>query len=112
MIPRSTRPEPREAPGRAYAVIWDRGEDVTSGRLEFGSDGLEFHSREPAIAIPFSEIGAAAVARKQDDRLRGLPVLLLRLRSGAVVRIATLEGAGILLELVAQLHAAGLPIVA
>jgi hypothetical protein len=99
-------------PGHAYAVVWDAGDDLTSGRLEFVSEGLQLRGRQHEVAIPFADVRAAAVAREQKDRLRGLPVLALRLRSGGVVRIATLEGAGVLHELVARFHEAGLPVVA
>jgi hypothetical protein len=106
------RPDTSLAMKRAYAVIWDDGAEVTSGRLEFLADRLEFHGRARHVALPFSDVRTASIVREHDHRLRGLPALTVRLRSGAVVRIATLEGAGVLHELAAHVHAAGLDVVA
>ena len=96
---------------RSYAVVWGTGDEVASGRLEPFADRLDLCGREGSISIPFSELRGAAIARGRSERLRRLPVLVLRRASGASVRIASLEGAGVLLELAELVDRAGLKVV-
>ena len=90
---------------RSYAVVWSDGDTLGSGRLEACGDRFEFHGRESRVSIPFSEVAAASIARRQMDRLRGLPVLLLTRGDRAPVRIASLEGPGVLYELARYVEA-------
>jgi hypothetical protein len=87
---------------RSYAVVWSGGGVFSSGRLERTEDALELSGRVQR-RIPISSIVAASVLRGRADRLRGLPVLRLVLDDGTSVRIASLEGAGCLHELLASL---------
>lgn len=84
---------------RSYAVVWSDGDKLGSGRLEACGDRFELHGREAHVSIPFADVAGASIARKQVDRLRGLPVLLLRRGDREPVRIASLEGPGVLYEL-------------
>ena len=93
---------------RSYAVIWSSGGDVGSGRLEPLPDRFELYGRNRPFSILFSEMVGASIARSDADRLRGLPVLMLLSRGGAPIRIASLEGAGVLYELVQYVERAGL----
>jgi hypothetical protein len=89
----------------SYAVVWSDGDELGSGRLEACADRFELHGREALISIPFSEVADASIARRQVDRLRGLPVLLLRRGDNEPVRIASLEGPGVLHELARYVEA-------
>lgn len=82
-----------------YAVLWCSDEEVETGRLEPHDDGFDLHGRHDRLSVPFAEVVRSAIARGSGDRLRGLPVLALRLRRGTYLRIASLEGAGALHEL-------------
>jgi hypothetical protein len=93
-----------------YAVLWCSRDEVESGRLEPHADGFELSGRAGALSLRFADVTDAAIARGQDQRLRGLPVLALLLCGGASVRIASLEGAGVLHELVECVKRAGLTI--
>lgn len=84
---------------RRYAVLWSDGDTVRSGRLETYPDRLELHGRGDRIALQFDTVADAAIARGRRERLRGLPVLLLHLRDDSYVRIASLDGPGVLQEL-------------
>jgi hypothetical protein len=90
-----------------YAVVWSRNGDVESGRLERHADAFELHGKRGLFSIPFGEVSGAAIRRDPGSRLRGLPVLALRLHAGALVSIASLEGAGALHELVAWVERGG-----
>jgi hypothetical protein len=47
------------------------------------------------------------IARRADDRIRGLPVLVLRRHEGDAVLVASLEGASVLRELMEHIVASG-----
>jgi hypothetical protein len=96
--------------GRSYAVVWSDGEGVVSGRLEPRADRFDLRGRDRWFSLPFSGLASASIARGHADRLRGLPVLVLRPRGAAAVRIASLEGAGALHELAGHVQRAGLTI--
>jgi hypothetical protein len=96
---------------RTYAVVWSRGGDVGSGRLDRLDDRFELYGRDRRLSIPFSELVGAAIARGQNDRLRGLPVLALEIEGGPSVRIASLEGTAVLHELADRVAASGLTVV-
>jgi hypothetical protein len=95
---------------RSYAVVWSSGAEIRSGRLDPFADRFELCGRERSFSIPFSELLGAAIARGRGERLRGLPVLVLRPIGGGSVRIATLEGAGVLHELAQHVERAGLAV--
>jgi hypothetical protein len=95
---------------RSYAVAWSKEEELGSGRLEPHGDHFELHGRGVDFAIRFSDLTGASIARRQADRLRGLPVLLLQYADGGSIRIASLEGPGVLSELVEQIQRAGLAV--
>jgi hypothetical protein len=96
---------------RSYAVVWSSGgDDVESGRLDPFDDRFDLCGRGRSLSIPLAGLLSAAIARGRGERLRGLPVLVLRQRSGALVRIASLEGAGALHELAGHVERAGLAV--
>jgi hypothetical protein len=92
---------------RHYAVIWSNDGEVESGRLEQLADAFELHGRRGLLSIRFGDVSGATIRRDAGSRLRGLPVLALRLHAGAPVCIASLEGAGALHELVAWIERRG-----
>jgi hypothetical protein len=86
---------------RSYAVLWSGERGSSSGRLEPLPDRFELTGRGERVSIPYAEVAGASIDRRNSERLRGLPVLALRLRGAATpIRIASLEGAGVLQELV------------
>jgi hypothetical protein len=95
---------------RSYAVIWSTNDATSSGRLDPFDDRFELYGRDGSLSIRFSELSGASIARGNEDRLRGLPVLALDLQGRAVVRVASLEGAAVLHELADRVEKAGLPV--
>ncbi|HZQ64707.1 MAG TPA: hypothetical protein VFA66_05740 [Gaiellaceae bacterium] len=84
----------------AYAVLWSGERGSISGRLEPLADRFELSGREERVSIPYAEVVSAAIDRRNGERLQGLPVLVLRLRGRTdPLRIASMEGAGVLHEL-------------
>jgi hypothetical protein len=110
---------PHDARGRAppygdrvvkssYAVVWSSPEGVEAGRLEPGADRFDLVGRDHLLSVEFPDLAGVSIARGHGERLRGLPVLVLRPLRGGEVRIASLEGAAILHELLQHAVQAGL----
>jgi hypothetical protein len=95
---------------RSYAVVWSDGDEIVSGRLEPSADGFDLCNGGRRRLYPFAALAGASIARRRRDRLRGLPVLVLAPRVGEPVRIASLEGAGLLHELAQHLARSRVPI--
>jgi len=85
--------------GKSFAVLWSDGDTVRTGRLERYRDRLELHGRDGDLVVPFADVEEAAIARGHAERLRGLPVLAIVRRGGSRVRVASLDGPGVLHEL-------------
>jgi hypothetical protein len=83
----------------SYAVVWSNGGGVHSGRLEAGADRFELVGRGESRSLPFPDLLRLSIARDGAARLRGLPVLVLELRGGGEIRIASLEGTAALHDL-------------
>lgn len=93
----------------SHAVVWEHEGRVASGGLWLVPNGFELRARTSPLAVPFEQVRRATIRRDRASRLRGLPVLALELRNGALVTIASLEGAGALHELAVALSRRGLP---
>ena len=85
----------------SYAVCWQEGDHaVGSGRLVLEPGRIRLGAAGGVeLAIPLGEVAAAAIHREACERLRGLPVLRVERYQGAPVRIASVIGAGALIEL-------------
>jgi hypothetical protein len=84
-------------------VVWNVHDATYAGALRLGDDGLTLTSKTRTLAVPGGSIAALTIERAPGQRLRGLPVLRLRLGGGVDVRVASLGGAGSLHELAASL---------
>jgi len=96
----------------SYAVVWSVGRDIHSGRLDLHAGGLELHGRDTVLRLRFRDVSGASIGRGRDERLRGLPVLRLAGSGGTSIRIASLQGAGVLHELAHAVERAGLTVAA
>lgn len=84
-------------------VIWTfRGETCT-GRVELARQRVTLSSRHETVSFETGAIATFAIERAPAQRLRGLPVLSLRLVGGDVIRIASLGGVGSLHELATRI---------
>ena len=91
--------------GRTLPVIWSLHGLTYTGGLEIDGERYTLTGRTRTFAFLPSEITTSAVLRGPADRLRGLPVLKIGLGTGDVVHVASLGGAGSLLELAALVGA-------
>lgn len=99
------RPTVRSMTG-TFAVVWTLQGRVDSGSLEAHADRLELTARGRALSIPYASVGGFVIERGSSARLNGLAVLKLVLEGGEIVRIASIEGTGVLHELSAVLSPA------
>ena len=76
---------------------------VHAGSLEVLDDRLELRARGRVVAIPLGSIARFTIERGPAARINGLPVLTLSLVEGDLVRVASLEGTGVLHEVSAML---------
>ena len=92
-----------------YGVVWSEStEPVHAGSLELGDTslllaGTSNGSRDSRRELSFDELVDVWIERGSSVRLGGRPTLVLRLRAGRLVRIASVEGRGALHELAGRL---------
>ena len=86
-----------------FAVLWTFHGHVHSGSVEAYSDRLELRTRGRAMSIPYASVVRFVIERGPAARINGLAVLKLVLEDGDVIRLASMEGTGVLHELSAVL---------
>lgn len=86
-----------------WAVLWTLHGRVHAGSLEALADRLELRARGRTVAVPLDSVAQFTIERGPAARINGLPALTLSLIEGDVVRLASLEGVGVLHELAALL---------
>ena len=84
-------------------MIWTLYGRVHVGSLEVHDDRFELRARDRAVAIPIDAIAQFTIERGPAARINGLPALTLFLVEGDVIRLASLEGTGVLHEIAAVL---------
>jgi len=82
-------------------VVWKLHDTTCAGGLRIDDDRVTLTSKGQTLCFSGGSISSFAVERAPAERLRGLPVLCLRLDGGIAVRVASLGGAGSLHELAA-----------
>jgi hypothetical protein len=82
-------------------VIWTLHGKTSPGRVEVSRGRLELTSRGRAFAFPLGSVATFMIDRAPARRLRGLPVLSLRLVGGDTVAVASMGGPGSLQDLAA-----------
>jgi hypothetical protein len=92
----------------SYAVLWSRDDTVYAGKaaLEGRSlvlAGVDRNGRRARERVQLKNVVAARVTRAAQERLEGRPVLALTMSRGSPLRVACLDGGGMLLELAEQL---------
>jgi hypothetical protein len=88
---------------RTCAILWALHGRVHAGGLELHGDRLQLRARGRSLAVPLDSIAQFTIERGPAVRINGLPVLSLHLVDGDVLRLASLEGVGLLHELAAVL---------
>lgn len=88
----------------SYAVTWEEPEGARrSGRLELGADALHLEGSNGDGAaskeLPYTEVSRFRPARSGGERLQGRPTLVLELRSGDTLKVASVAQPGIVAEL-------------
>jgi hypothetical protein len=93
----------------SYAVNWQGfdGREHT-GRLDVLSSSLHLEGGNgsgPVVCdVDYTELDDVHVTRRLDERLRGLPTLVLHRHDGGTLRVATIASPGALADLAEQLQ--------
>lgn len=87
--------------GLQLPVVWTLHGKTSSGRVDVSADRLTLTSKGRAFSFPLRCVASFGIERAPSLRLRGLPVLRLRLRQGDTVVVASMGGPGSLLQLAA-----------
>jgi hypothetical protein len=87
-------------------VIWMLHGTTSAGRVDVSRGRLELTSRGRAFAFPLAQIATFMIERGPARRLRGLPVLSLRLVGGETIAVASMGGPGSLQLLAAAIRGA------
>jgi len=91
-----------------YAVVWSEdGGPPNAGSLEVVDGHLLLAGRiESGRRLALRDLADARLERLYAQRLSGRPTLVLALRGGHVLRVASMEGGGALHELADRIAAA------
>jgi hypothetical protein len=91
-----------------YAVVWSEdGGPPNAGSLEVADGHLLLAGRaESGRRLAYGDLADARLERLYGKRLGGRPTLVLALRDGPVLRVASMEGGGALHELADRIAAA------
>lgn len=90
---------------QTYAAVWQRdGLARRVGKLVVDREALRFDGAQPGTAdggdrVEAGEILCVAVERSGAGRLDGLPTVVVTLRDGAAVRVASLDSPGTVSEI-------------
>jgi hypothetical protein len=92
----------------SYTVLWSRDHAVYAGKaaLEGRSlllTGVDRSGREARERLELGDVVAVRIARGTQERLERRPVLVLTMSRGPSLRLACLDGGGMLLELAERL---------
>ena len=82
-------------------VIWNLHGTTSPGRLDVSRGRLALISRDRAFSFPLESVAAFVIERGPARRLRGLPVLSVRLVGGETLLVASMGGPGSLQDLAA-----------
>jgi hypothetical protein len=93
-----------------YAVTWSNGcREPATGKLELGPDALRFDGRRRdqlvCEEIPYGELGAVTIGRREADRIEGRQTLVVERPGGGWLRIAGVGKPWIVSELAERLTA-------
>lgn len=86
-----------------FAVLWAINGDACAGSLELTDRRLELRARGRTFSAPVDAVRQLTIERGAAARINGLAVLQLRFSRGDVLRVASLQGMGVLHELAAAL---------
>jgi hypothetical protein len=85
--------------GLQLPVVWTLHGLTSHGRIDVSSDRVTLTSKHRVFSFPLRSIAAYTIDRAPARRLRGLPVLVLKLAEGEMVLIGSMGGPGSLQEL-------------
>lgn len=94
-----------------YAITWREATGMQySGRLELKAGYLRLEGGNSTTGgarhVPYADVAAIGMARRDSERIDGRQTLLIERREGGLLRIAAVGQPGVLAEVAEQLVAA------
>ena len=91
-----------------YGVVWKEGaKPLARGRLELLPRSVRLDGMAGSVParreIAYEDLSGIRVGRSSDDRIDGYPTLVLALRIGETVSIASVAQAGVISEIAERL---------
>lgn len=89
----------------SYAVLWRKGEGrIYAGKVELGADGLQLegscHGRQrSSMTVHYQDLVGLSLTRSPERCVYGKLTLMLELREGEAVGIASMNGFATVREL-------------
>jgi hypothetical protein len=74
-----------------YAAVWQDGGAAMAGRIVLDASALTFEGRQATRRVAFTSIASFRLGRGTADRVGGRPALVIELRDGEIIRVATPE---------------------
>jgi hypothetical protein len=78
-----------------YAAVWQDGGPAMAGRIVLDESALTFegavHGRQASRRVAITSIASTRMGRSTADRVGGRPALVIELRDGEIIRVATPE---------------------
>jgi hypothetical protein len=74
-----------------YAAVWQDGGPAMAGRIVLDASALTFEGRQASRRIAVTSIASSRLGRASADRVGGRPALVIELRDGEIIRVATPE---------------------
>jgi hypothetical protein len=91
MLPRACPGQPVAMRSTGYAAVWQDGGPAMAGRIALDESALTFDGRQASRRVALTSIASTRMGRGTADRVGGRPAIVIELRDGEIIRVATPE---------------------
>jgi hypothetical protein len=74
-----------------YAAVWQDGGPAMAGLIVLDESALTFDGRQASRRVAITSIASTRMGRSTADRVGGRTALVIELRDGEIIRVATPE---------------------
>ncbi|MDQ2982926.1 MAG: hypothetical protein M3R70_03235 [Actinomycetota bacterium] len=92
---------------KSYGVVWHEGDLLAHGKLEFLPQGLLLEGLSDSVLtqkkLAYCDLRGVTTGRGAQDRIKGLPTLILEPRGGPPITITTVAQTSLISEIAERL---------